>query len=107
MVRMSRQVRLQRTWLQVPWERFKVVQLRAPTLVEGVTVTFLDANHCPGAHRLLPIWSATCFDSKCQRIPGSCFGRGCCVLCRGLSALVQDWAVELLSVACRCCNDPV
>ncbi|CAL5219226.1 g1019 [Coccomyxa viridis] len=45
--------RLAHNKLKVPWERFKTVQLRAPLLVEGVTVTFLDANHCPGAVMIL------------------------------------------------------
>ncbi|CAL5219219.1 g1011 [Coccomyxa viridis] len=36
--------------LKVPWERFEIVQLRAPLLVQGVTITFLDANHCPVLH---------------------------------------------------------
>ncbi|BDA41683.1 DNA cross-link repair 1A protein at C-terminar half [Coccomyxa sp. Obi] len=35
--------------LKVPWERLRVVQLNAPVMVEGVRVTFVDANHCPGA----------------------------------------------------------
>ncbi|EIE25374.1 DRMBL-domain-containing protein [Coccomyxa subellipsoidea C-169] len=35
--------------LKVPWERLRVVQLNAAQLVEGVRVTFVDANHCPGA----------------------------------------------------------
>ncbi len=35
--------------VQVPWERLRVIQLNAPVTVEGVRVTFVDANHCPGA----------------------------------------------------------
>ena len=31
----------------------KVVELNKPILVRGVTVTFLDANHCPGACMIL------------------------------------------------------
>ena len=71
----------------MPWERFKIVQLRAPVLIEGVTVTFLDANHCPGVQRLLSPLSVTCSNSKCQKLPSSCFGPGCSVLSSGLVAL--------------------
>lgn len=31
----------------------QVLQLGQPTVVEGVTVTAIDANHCPGAVMLL------------------------------------------------------
>ena len=37
----------------MPWERLRVVELGAAVLVERVRVTFLDANHCPGAAMLL------------------------------------------------------
>ncbi|CAK0744358.1 hypothetical protein CVIRNUC_001541 [Coccomyxa viridis] len=39
--------------LKVPQERFKIVELRKAVLVEGVTVTYFDANHCPGAAMIL------------------------------------------------------
>jgi L-ascorbate metabolism protein UlaG (beta-lactamase superfamily) len=38
---------------QVPWERLEVVHLNTPRVIEGVCVTFLDANHCPGAAMIL------------------------------------------------------
>lgn len=31
----------------------RVLQLNQPTVIDGVTVTALDANHCPGAIMLL------------------------------------------------------
>jgi Cft2 family RNA processing exonuclease len=31
----------------------QVLQLNQPTVIDGVTVTALDANHCPGAVMLL------------------------------------------------------
>ena len=37
----------------MPWERLRVVTLGATALVGRVRVTFLDANHCPGAAMLL------------------------------------------------------
>jgi len=33
--------------------RIRVVELRQPVVVEGVRVTFLDANHCPGSVMIL------------------------------------------------------
>ena len=33
--------------------RIKVLQLNDPIVVEGVKVTFLDANHCPGSAMIL------------------------------------------------------
>ena len=37
----------------MPWERLRVVELGRAVLVERMRVTFLDANHCPGAAMLL------------------------------------------------------
>ena len=39
--------------LQVSMDRIKVVQLNEPFIVEGVKVTFIDANHCPGSAMVL------------------------------------------------------
>lgn len=39
--------------LQVSMDRIKTVQLNEPILVEGVRVTFIDANHCPGSAMIL------------------------------------------------------
>ena len=74
------------TLLQVPWERFRVVQLRAPVLVEGVAVTFLDANHCPGGR---PLLSEKEEESACQDQSGA--------------ALIKD--SPSATVLSRCCSD--
>lgn len=34
-------------------DRLKVVKLNEPLVVEGVTVTYLEANHCPGSAMIL------------------------------------------------------
>ena len=34
-------------------DRMRIVQLNEPIYTEGVRVTFLDANHCPGAAMIL------------------------------------------------------
>lgn len=39
--------------LRVPPSRVRAVPLYRPSLIEGVRVTLLDANHCPGAAMLL------------------------------------------------------
>ena len=54
---------------QVPLERFKIMELRKAVLVEGVTVTFFDANHCPGAkqlHHALPYLHLVLTESESQ-----------------------------------------
>lgn len=37
------------TVLQVPWARILTVPLDTPTVIEGTTITLVEANHCPGA----------------------------------------------------------
>eukprot|EP00798_Chlamydomonas_sp_ICE-L_P020244 gene20244-26995_t len=37
------------TKLKVPWARIMPVALDTPTLVDGVPLTMVEANHCPGA----------------------------------------------------------
>jgi hypothetical protein len=39
--------------LRLPLSRMHVVALNTPIMVEGVRVTFVDANHCPGAAMIL------------------------------------------------------
>ena len=39
--------------LKVPLGRLQVVALHSPVEVAGVTVTFVDAHHCPGAVMIL------------------------------------------------------
>ena len=39
--------------LKVPMGRLQVVPLHSPVEVAGVTVTFVDAHHCPGAVMIL------------------------------------------------------
>lgn len=39
--------------LGISEEKLQVVELNQPFVVEGVQVTFLDANHCPGAAMIL------------------------------------------------------
>ena len=34
-------------------DRMRIVQLNEPITTEGVRVTFLDPNHCPGAAMIL------------------------------------------------------
>ena len=34
--------------VQVPASRLLVIPLDTPTTIDGVTLTFIDANHCPG-----------------------------------------------------------
>ncbi len=58
---------------QVPWERLRVAELGVPLLVERVRVTFLDANHCPGAAMLLfepPGRRPTLHTGDCRRAAG-------------------------------------
>ena len=33
----------------MPWSSILVVPLDTPTLIEGTTITLVEANHCPGA----------------------------------------------------------
>jgi len=35
--------------LQVPWSSIMVLPLDTPAMIEGTLVTFIEANHCPGA----------------------------------------------------------
>ena len=39
--------------LKLPLDRLVVYGLNAPAVVDGVRVTFLEANHCPGAAMIL------------------------------------------------------
>lgn len=39
--------------LKIPPNRLRVIALNSPFLLEGVRVTFLEANHCPGAAMVL------------------------------------------------------
>ncbi|KAK9142145.1 hypothetical protein Syun_011545 [Stephania yunnanensis] len=41
--------RLVNTKIGIPWERLEVLPLNQKIRIEGVDVTCLDANHCPGA----------------------------------------------------------
>jgi hypothetical protein len=34
--------------MQVPMDKVMVVPMNTPTVVDGVTLTLVDANHCPG-----------------------------------------------------------
>eukprot|EP00803_Ostreobium_quekettii_P007090 evm.model.scf_2760.1 EVM.evm.TU.scf_2760.1 scf_2760:1068-7777(+) len=45
--------RLAHAQLRVPWPRLVEVELKHPRVIEGVRVTFFDANHCPGAAMVL------------------------------------------------------
>ena len=33
--------------------RLKIMKLNEPIIVEGVTVTYVEANHCPGSAMIL------------------------------------------------------
>ncbi len=35
--------------LQVPVDRIRALKLHVPYVIDGVTLTLVDANHCPGA----------------------------------------------------------
>ncbi|GMH35758.1 hypothetical protein BSKO_03626 [Bryopsis sp. KO-2023] len=39
--------------LKVPWNRLVELDINKPKMIRGVRVTFLDANHCPGAVMIL------------------------------------------------------
>ncbi|KAK9812991.1 hypothetical protein WJX72_006870 [[Myrmecia] bisecta] len=45
--------RLVQQRLKTPADRIRIVPLNTPLMVEGVRVTFLEANHCPGAAMIL------------------------------------------------------
>ena len=34
-------------------DRIRIVELNTPIIVEGVRITYMDANHCPGAAMIL------------------------------------------------------
>ncbi|GAX80857.1 hypothetical protein CEUSTIGMA_g8292.t1 [Chlamydomonas eustigma] len=39
--------------LRVPWTRIMVLPLDIPVLIEGTTITLVEANHCPGATMII------------------------------------------------------
>ncbi|KAH7276673.1 hypothetical protein KP509_39G017300 [Ceratopteris richardii] len=41
------------TRIGVPWERLKPIPLNDPVDIDGVKVTFIEANHCPGSVMIL------------------------------------------------------
>ena len=50
---MAASARLVRQQLRVAPERICTVPMYQPIMVEGVRITFVDANHCPGAAMIL------------------------------------------------------
>lgn len=45
--------RLVNTRIGVPWERLKLLPLNERVEIDGVKVTLIDANHCPGSVMIL------------------------------------------------------
>ena len=79
---------------QVPQERFKIVELRKAVLVEGVTVTYFDANHCPGAPPILYALPYLHLVLTVSRVSGVCALQESCVR-RGVGPM-QPLSIALI-----------